>query len=373
MNKIRKTIVNTLFYGGLEEKDFANIQDLVSVDNRKTAIVWSALSTLYWTYCFIMSFADELYRLCRTVYVVALIAAVISIILSVLFAHRSKYALTAVLYILRISLIFAGVGIAYCQPGVRSVTMFVMAVVIPICFIDRTISTILLVVAQILAYSVFTVSILSSDLFYFGLVTLFIFSSLGVVMGHHINKSRYERFKYSKQVECLAEEQRQYANHDEMTGLLNRRAYILKVDALMLSKADDHFVVMADLNGLKRANDNIGHDAGDELLIATADSLKKAFEEYENTDRLYIYRTGGDEFCVLFKGTQQEIDVCLEKLDRVTKEWKGKLADKLSLSWGYAKCEDGDIDTAFRAADQMMYENKKIYYQQSGIERRRGV
>ena len=108
-------------------------------------------------------------------------------------------------------------------------------------------------------------------------------------------------------------------------------------------------------------------------LCSVTDAGKKAFEEYENTDRLYIYRTGGDEFCVLFKGTQQEIDVCLGKLDRVTKEWKGKLSDKLSLSWGYAKCEDGDIDTAFRAADQMMYENKKIYYQQSGIERRRGV
>ena len=373
MNKIRQIITKTLLYCGLEKEEFDNIQDLVSEDNRKTALVWSVISGLYWTYCFIMSFFNELYRLCRYVYVIALAAAVISLILTLLFTKKSRKMLIFVLYLLRISLLFAGVGIAYCQPEIRSVTMFVMAVVVPISFIDRTISTVILVALQILGYSVSTIIVLEPSVYSFGLVTLFIFSSLGIVMGHHINKSRYERFKYSRQAEKLAEEQKQYANHDELTGLLNRRAYILKVDALTASKSGDFYVVMADLNGLKRANDNIGHDAGDELLIATAKTLKKAFEVYDETGNAYIYRTGGDEFCVLFKGNYDEITECLDKLERTMNGWHGKLVSKLSVSWGVAKCENGDIDTAFKAADQMMYDNKKKYYEQSGIERRRGV
>ena len=51
---------------------------------------------------------------------------------------------------------------------------------------------------------------------------------------------------------------------------------------------------MSDVNGLKEANDTLGHEAGDELIIGSAECLEKSFEGI-NT----IYRLGGDEFTVI--------------------------------------------------------------------------
>ncbi|MGZ1157511.1 GGDEF domain-containing protein [Lactobacillus delbrueckii subsp. bulgaricus] len=52
-------------------------------------------------------------------------------------------------------------------------------------------------------------------------------------------------------------------------------------------------VAFMDLNGLKEANDELGHDAGDELLISAGQIISQAF------GRDYVYRVGGDEFVVL--------------------------------------------------------------------------
>jgi diguanylate cyclase (GGDEF)-like protein len=86
------------------------------------------------------------------------------------------------------------------------------------------------------------------------------------------------------------------ADHDHLTGLLNRVAVTRLVSsALDVRGTDDVVVLFVDLDGFKEVNDLLGHPAGDGLLQAAANRLQACIREVDTLARL-----GGDEFlCVL--------------------------------------------------------------------------
>jgi diguanylate cyclase (GGDEF)-like protein len=89
---------------------------------------------------------------------------------------------------------------------------------------------------------------------------------------------------------------------DSLTDLANRRAVDeLLEDALMRHRVSDAPVslVACDVNGLKRVNDEQGHDAGDAVLVDVASALKVAASA---NPHCLAARVGGDEFCVVLDG-----------------------------------------------------------------------
>jgi PleD family two-component response regulator len=84
---------------------------------------------------------------------------------------------------------------------------------------------------------------------------------------------------------------------DELTGLYNRRGFLtLASQQLKLAHRlkKRMLLVFADLDGMKRINDTLGHQEGDKALIEIAKILKETFRESD-----IIARLGGDEFVVL--------------------------------------------------------------------------
>jgi diguanylate cyclase (GGDEF)-like protein len=96
------------------------------------------------------------------------------------------------------------------------------------------------------------------------------------------------------------EELRHQAFHDSLTGLSNR-ALIIDRAGQMLSRARRERTASAllylDIDDFKDINDTLGHDAGDQLLIAVGIRLSSALREVDTVGRL-----GGDEFVVLLEG-----------------------------------------------------------------------
>lgn len=94
------------------------------------------------------------------------------------------------------------------------------------------------------------------------------------------------------------------SQHDELTGLYNRR-YVMQRLADELArlgrKSSSLTVAMVDLDGFKRVNDEIGHDAGDAVLKAVAQALIVATRKAD-----VVARYGGDEFVVLLPNTETE-------------------------------------------------------------------
>lgn len=113
---------------------------------------------------------------------------------------------------------------------------------------------------------------------------------------------------------------------DELTRLYNRRMYEEELD-LITEKNDveDLVVVAMDVNGLKKANDTLGHKAGDELIIGASDCMRKSFVAVGK-----VYRTGGDEFMALLRCKKDRLSLALSEFEKEMEGWRGHLVD-LSL------------------------------------------
>lgn len=148
------------------------------------------------------------------------------------------------------------------------------------------------------------------------------------------------------------------AVHDELTGILNSRAYSEDLKEMPLTFG----VVFFDINNLKYVNDNYSHASGNKIIKATANLIQKEFGEEHS------YRTGGDEFVVLLpKTSKNTADVIQKKasnihaeLAKIAKEDEEKIPYAVSI--GYA-IGDGkrSTDDVVKAADASMYRNKKAY------------
>ena len=111
-------------------------------------------------------------------------------------------------------------------------------------------------------------------------------------------------------------------------------------------------MVFADLNGLKRVNDEEGHTAGDMLLKNAASVLRSAFPEAD------VFRAGGDEFLILAPGMDaEELETRIKRLEQAEQ------AENLHFAVGTAiLSEEDDIRMAMHLADERMYIDKSEYY-----------
>ncbi|GEM_PF-947214 len=156
---------------------------------------------------------------------------------------------------------------------------------------------------------------------------------------------------------------------DEMTGLLNRRAYEESIYQHNDKPEEDNFIyVSIDVNGLKVVNDTKGHMAGDELIIGACQCMKDALGSYGN-----LYRIGGDEFVAILFCNESEIESVLENFDATVSGWSGKLIDSLTVSYGWvSKHELPDASTRQlgAVAEERMYAAKAAHYRRQGVDRR---
>jgi diguanylate cyclase (GGDEF)-like protein len=153
------------------------------------------------------------------------------------------------------------------------------------------------------------------------------------------------------------------ADHDPLTRLLNRRAFVNRLDgevARATRYGRSSGLIIADLDDFKQLNDRYGHAAGDEALVAFANVLVESLRKPDDA-----FRIGGDEFAVLLAEATEEdamqvvarVESLLEKLAAGGEPW---LAD-LSACFGCASCpEDADdAQTLFRLSDDALYDAKR--------------
>ncbi|WP_026506587.1 GGDEF domain-containing protein [Butyrivibrio sp. MC2013] len=163
-------------------------------------------------------------------------------------------------------------------------------------------------------------------------------------------------------------EEEDNAGIDGMTGLYNRRAYNAEIEALKKAVPEDLVYLAIDVNSLKETNDNLGHEAGDKLIIGTADCLEECFG-----DKGKLFRIGGDEFAALLHMKADELDSAIFDYREATKKWSGDNGLELATSLGYSCFEKGDEKSILdmsREADKLMYADKEKYYIESGKDRR---
>jgi diguanylate cyclase (GGDEF)-like protein/PAS domain S-box-containing protein len=118
-----------------------------------------------------------------------------------------------------------------------------------------------------------------------------------------------------------------HANHDALTGLLNRRVLEARLERALASAADldcRHALLYFDLDHFKAVNDSAGHVAGDELLRQLAMLLRRQLREHDT-----LARIGGDEFAILLENcTAPSANAVAEKIRATVGEfaftWEGR-------------------------------------------------
>jgi diguanylate cyclase (GGDEF)-like protein len=150
------------------------------------------------------------------------------------------------------------------------------------------------------------------------------------------------------------------ANTDALTGLGNLRNLQSELSQMLeTQKRYGHpfGVLLMDIDGLKRVNDSLGHQAGDRLLMQVAMALQRSIRTVDVAARL-----GGDEFCVLAPEQESAGAVQLgERLANAVAEEVSVGADPpVGLSIGVVSCPEhgDDAETLIDAADRAMYKAK---------------
>jgi diguanylate cyclase (GGDEF)-like protein len=147
------------------------------------------------------------------------------------------------------------------------------------------------------------------------------------------------------------------STHDVLTGLFNRQYYETEITRLQKSRQYPVSILVMDVNGLKKVNDSMGHDAGDRLLQCAAQALMNAFRPED-----LVARIGGDEFAVVLPRTR--LDAAQLAATRVKKNITKSNQDcaehfNISVAIGIASGEPGvNLSDVFKEADQAMYQEK---------------
>jgi diguanylate cyclase (GGDEF)-like protein/PAS domain S-box-containing protein len=174
----------------------------------------------------------------------------------------------------------------------------------------------------------------------------------------------YASFEDITERRALANELRQQALTDSLTGVPNRRSFLQRLEAELARvkrRPEIQSSVLAiDLDYFKRVNDELGHAAGDEVLkhfagIATA-TVRRAD---------VVGRSGGEEFLVMLPDTNlAEARLLADRLRRAVVESPANLGDKavpftVSIGIAVLSTDDVSIDAALARADRALYDAKR--------------
>jgi len=157
--------------------------------------------------------------------------------------------------------------------------------------------------------------------------------------------------------------------HDDLTGLYNRRGLLTLAEQLVreAERSRRGFdVVFADLDGLKRINDTLGHPDGDRAIRDAAEIIRASFRDSD-----VVARLGGDEFAVLVRNDPVAGGDAAAAVEAASARLREAVARhnatagrpcELSLSLGFSGYDPAapqPIESLLGAADQQMYAHKR--------------
>lgn len=163
-----------------------------------------------------------------------------------------------------------------------------------------------------------------------------------------------------RRLEQMRMEAIRISEHDSLTGVLNRRAFIRSAQYLLLlnERASIPLVfIFADLDKFKAVNDQFGHDTGDKVLQQFSRIAKLKLRKND-----IIARYGGDEFVMIL--TNASLENAKSVLLRIKEEftgWAGKKGLPVGVSFGMGTTKEGEnnLDDVLRRVDAALYEEKR--------------
>lgn len=352
---------NLVLYAGTDKHSFAKIKKSLVEGNRSVVITFSIIATIAMLCMTIASYLSPTLSLYRVCYVSCLIASPIILLLALFPAKKLDGLVYFTQYLFIAVLLLFGISLGtFIDPNEATVSFVILLFAVPLVFTDAPWRIALSIVIGIVVYTIAAKATQDDYHFFYNMASLIPYGLISLVSSVYMMTIKVSRLVLEMRNRYLSES-------DQLTGLLNRNSYEDHLHGVREGKTNRITLVCAfDVNGLKLVNDNLGHQAGDELIKGAADCINAVFSPYGK-----VYRVGGDEFMVLIEGSSPSGDELWKELEKRAKCWKGTMVSGLSIAMGNARPEGNEsIEDTIRRADKVMYDYKKAYYDVNSLERR---
>ena len=145
---------------------------------------------------------------------------------------------------------------------------------------------------------------------------------------------------------------------DYLTGLKNRRGFYDYYEQKIIPCAADSSVIIGDIDFFKKVNDTYGHNAGDLVLVHTADIMQKCVGKHGR-----VFRWGGEEFIILLPNYSLESAKDMaEEIRRTIQESEcrtEKEVIKVTMSFGVKQLENSKmLEQNISDVDEKLYQAK---------------
>lgn len=178
----------------------------------------------------------------------------------------------------------------------------------------------------------------------------------GQEMPEVVLKRRDELGEMGKYAVAVSNSLEDMVTKDSLTGLLNRRACLMRVEEY--KDCDAFTLALTDIDFFKKVNDSYGHDKGDEVLVYVSSVLQELAGEQG-----FVSRWGGEEFLL---GFQEELTVVEDKINRAAQRIREReFTEKeekfhVTITVGLVSYEpDLSFDENIKRADELLYYGKE--------------
>ena len=346
---------NEVLYAGLDKAEFDALKPEAIRETRKSLKGYTLFAAVLFALLAVFGAFSGIASLNRAYY---LILAVFNIAVWLCIEKRGvkqgttlmvlAYATIAVLYAVSI-------GMTLLHPDLPALTIIVVLVLVPFLFTDSPVCIIALNIVTTVILCLLCLNYKAREIALddcWNAITFCVVSIAATLMQRQL---RYRDLSKDRHIRYLSET-------DLMTGTRNRNMYERVLERYPGMCRQSLTCVYIDVNGLHALNDSMGHKAGDTMLQTVARAL---LERFGND---HVYRIGGDEFVAFAPDADEE-----------AVRWDmRRIADMLTasgydISVGVVSGSVGNMDVRgmLAQAEQEMYKQKQLYYQQPGRERRR--
>ncbi|WP_053135278.1 diguanylate cyclase [Pseudomonas sp. MIACH] len=192
-------------------------------------------------------------------------------------------------------------------------------------------------------------------------IAVLVFSTFVVSATRKLSDALEKAFRLSRQMERAHHLSTRAAQTDELTGLMNRRAFFEHAQVLYAQcrhKQQPLCVLMMDMDHFKQINDTYGHQAGDQVLRQIGGVISASFRKADVYGRL-----GGEEFAVLLPNTS--LEAARDIAEQLVKSISGLVAEPVkglsaSLGVAFTDAVDEDLHGLMNTADKALYRAKAL-------------
>ena len=355
MNKLMDWMKGKFMKYHISDKEYDMIQKDIQEENRNSLLFFSVISILVLFVLILISFFSPLFARCRSAYILLMLVDVL--ILAGLYISKNKnpaillfdmYAFEIMLYV------FAVIIGVINQPQGQAVSMIAFLLTVPFLFTDKPIRMICSSGFGIVLFILTAIKVKDESVLFVDIGNVVVYGILGALMGTYAMGMKYQRLLFARKVAILSDT-------DMLTGLKNRKAYEQRLHDYASLENCEIASVYVDVNGLHEINNTKGHAAGDQMLRYVGKPIQNEFGEMNS------YRIGGDEFVALL--TDESEDRIRVKIEQIRKQVE-KESYHIAIGCSVGNTSDKNISSLIAEAEKRMYEDKRLYYQNSGIDRR---